>query len=528
MSFPALGRLGGRPGLRARLRHLPAGFVALGLVVGAVALARPQHGNLRHSISTRGVDIVVALDVSGSMAAEDFQPRNRLTVAKEVVAEFVSAGPRTAWASSSSPPSRSPRSRPPPTQRCSCASSTTWPSASSRDGTAIGSGLATALNRLRRSQAGAEWWSSSPTDRTTQVRSTPMTAADIAKALEVRVYTVLVGRGGQVPVPVQVRDPMTGEVRTVRTMADVQIDEKLLETIAARTGAEFFRATGSRVAAADLRRIDALEKTEIRQATFRRYRDLFPPVLHLDSLPRHGGSPLARRTPRDSGPEGTPWSSNNLTGSSPSSGCPSSRSSRSGRAVETGVSLQSLVARALWARDRPSSEGDVALCPARVSSRGMAGVVLALARPQWGIVRERVEREGVDVVLALDTSASMGTEDVAPSRFFLARQALLSLVSALGGDRVGLLAFEGDAYPLAPLTLDADAVGLFLESVEPGVVPVAGHVAAAQDSPGPRDVRRRRPAQQGSRPRLRRRGPRGPGGGGGKPCQGEGRSWCIR
>jgi Ca-activated chloride channel family protein len=85
-----------------------------------------------------------------------------------------------------------------------------------------------------------------------------------------------------------------------------------------------------------------------------------------------------------------------------------------------------------------------------------------------------VEREGVDVVLALDTSGSMATEDVPPNRMFLAKAALLSLVSQLEGDRFGLLAFEGEAYPLVPLTLDADAVGLFLESVEPGIVPSPG------------------------------------------------------
>jgi Ca-activated chloride channel family protein len=105
---------------------------------------------------------------------------------------------------------------------------------------------------------------------------------------------------------------------------------------------------------------------------------------------------------------------------------------------------------------------------------GVAGVVLALARPQWGVVREKVEREGVDVVLVLDTSGSMATEDVPHSRFFLARAALGSLVSRLEGDRIGLVAFEGEAYPLVPLTLDADAVGLFLETLEPGAVPAPG------------------------------------------------------
>jgi Ca-activated chloride channel family protein len=105
---------------------------------------------------------------------------------------------------------------------------------------------------------------------------------------------------------------------------------------------------------------------------------------------------------------------------------------------------------------------------------GASGVVLALARPQWGVVREKVEREGVDVVLILDTSGSMATEDVPPNRFFLARAALTSLVARLEGDRIGLLAFEGEAYPLVPLTLDADAVGLFLETLDPGIVPAPG------------------------------------------------------
>src|SRR5256885_13008813 len=78
---------------RVLLRHLPAAVAATGLSLGAVALARPQQGTLRENVTTQGVDIVVALDVSGSMAAEDFQPRNRLEVAKEVVSDFVRRRP---------------------------------------------------------------------------------------------------------------------------------------------------------------------------------------------------------------------------------------------------------------------------------------------------------------------------------------------------------------------------------------------------------------------------------------------------
>ncbi|HET9315245.1 MAG TPA: VWA domain-containing protein, partial [Vicinamibacteria bacterium] len=132
------------------------------------------------------------------------------------------------------------------------------------------------------------------------------------------------------------------------------------------------------------------------------------------------------------------------------------------------------VARPLWARvvRRPAASWRWARVVLLLV--GTAGLVLALARPEWGVVREKVEREGVDVVLAIDSSGSMATEDVSPSRFFIARNALQSLVGELDGDRIGLLAFEGEAYPLVPLTLDADAVGLFLETLEPGIVPSPG------------------------------------------------------
>jgi Ca-activated chloride channel family protein len=133
-----------------------------------------------------------------------------------------------------------------------------------------------------------------------------------------------------------------------------------------------------------------------------------------------------------------------------------------------------LVARPLWARVLRRPAEPWRFVRLALVLLGVSGIVLALARPQWGIVREKVEREGVDVVLLLDTSASMSTEDVPPNRFFLARQAVSALIDRLEGDRFGLVAFEGDAYPLAPLTLDADALGLFLETMEPGAVPSPG------------------------------------------------------
>ena len=93
----------------------------------------------------------------------------------------------------------------------------------------------------------------------------------------------------------------------------------------------------------------------------------------------------------------------------------------------------------------------------------------ALARPRWGERTEKVERRGADIVLVLDTSASMRATDVTPSRFAVARQAALSLLSNLPSDRVALVGFEGEAQTLVPLTMDDAAVAIFLEALEPGI-----------------------------------------------------------
>lgn len=138
-----------------------------------------------------------------------------------------------------------------------------------------------------------------------------------------------------------------------------------------------------------------------------------------------------------------------------------------------------VVARALWPRVvRRPPEGWRWVRQGLLAA-GVAGLVLALAGPRWGVVREKVEREGVDVVFALDTSWSMAAEDVHPSRFFHARAALASLLDLLEGDRVALVAFEAESYPLVPLTLDGAAVALFLETLEPGFLPTPGTAVGA-------------------------------------------------
>jgi Ca-activated chloride channel family protein len=280
VTFPGLSRarLAG-PGWRVRLRHLPVVLAGLGLAVGALAQARPQQGSSKESVTTQGVDIVVALDVSGSMAAEDFQPRNRLEVAKEVVASFVKRRVTdrvglVVFAGKS-------LTKAPPTtdtavllRQLDDVRLYMLP-----DGTAIGSGLATSLTRLRRSKARSRLIVLVTDGSNNAGEIDPATATTLAKALEVRVYTILVGRGGEVPMPVQVRDPDTGKVLKKTLRVQVDIDPALLERIAQETGGEFFRATDSASLHRIFERIDALEKSEIKLTAYRRYRELYRPFL---------------------------------------------------------------------------------------------------------------------------------------------------------------------------------------------------------------------------------------------------------
>jgi Ca-activated chloride channel homolog len=282
--FPGLSRLkGSGPGWRARLRHLPVILCATGLVLGAIALARPQQGSLKEDVTTQGVDIVVALDVSGSMAAEDFLPQNRLEVAKQVVADFVEKR-RSDRIGLVVFAGKSLTKCPPTTdaavllRQLEDVRLDMLP-----DGTAIGSGLATALTRLRRSKARSRVVVLVTDGVNNAGEIDPSTATDLARALEVRVYTIGVGRQGTAPMPVQMQDPFSGRVVRRTVSMEVQIDEELLKKMAERTGAEFFRATDSGALRSIFDRIDRLEKSEIRLSSYRRYRELFPPVLRASA-----------------------------------------------------------------------------------------------------------------------------------------------------------------------------------------------------------------------------------------------------
>jgi Ca-activated chloride channel family protein len=104
----------------------------------------------------------------------------------------------------------------------------------------------------------------------------------------------------------------------------------------------------------------------------------------------------------------------------------------------------------------------------------MGFLILALARPQVGTKLEEVKREGVDIMIAIDVSESMNAQDIKPSRIAKARHEVASLIEKLEGDRIGLIAFAGEAFVQCPLTLDYGAAKIFLEVLEPGLIPTPG------------------------------------------------------
>ena len=213
-----------------------------------------------------------------------------------------SGGRPTAWASWSSRAAASPSRRPPPTPRCSCASSTTCASRCCR--TAPRSAPASPPRSrgcaAPRRRAGSSCWS--PTAPTTPARSTPPPPPTWRRPWRCASTRSSWAGAAACRCPVQVRDPFTGAVVTETVMADVKIDDDLLKRIAERTGGEFFRATDPASLRQIFDRVDQLEKSEIKIATYRRYRELFPSVLAArGGAPRRGGAPVGGRPARGAG-----------------------------------------------------------------------------------------------------------------------------------------------------------------------------------------------------------------------------------
>ncbi|MEP7029246.1 MAG: VWA domain-containing protein [Candidatus Eisenbacteria bacterium] len=277
LGFSTVGWLPTRGRDRTRLVLHALYVLAIGLVT--LALARPQKGLRENELSGRGVDIVLALDVSTSMRAEDFQPDNRLYVAKQVAQVFVGQRPHdrlglvifAGTAVTQCPLTLNHAVLTDLLQRVDFGMV--------EDGTAIGQGLATALNRLRQSRAKSKVVILLTDGDNNRGAIDPATAADLARALGVRVYTIGVGTSGIAPMPVD--DPAFGR-RYV--MQPVVIDETTLRSIASRTGGRYFRAKDSQALAAIYRQIDQMEKSDLTSAAYSDWRDRGPDLAGLAAL----------------------------------------------------------------------------------------------------------------------------------------------------------------------------------------------------------------------------------------------------
>lgn len=243
--------------LWTRVERLVPWLRGLALALMIVALARPQTGDRRETVSSLGVDIVVALDMSGSMACQDEPSVARLAVAKRSIAEFVAGRPSdriglVAFASVAT--TRCPITLDQEMLRSYVDQIDYAPPG--EDGTAIGMGLATAVNRLQTSKAKSRVVVLVTDGRNNAGQIGPEAAAEAARALGAKVYTIGVGSEGDVRCPVNT----AMGVRYVTSRQD--LDEALLGAIARSTGGRYFRATDAAGMREAFAAIDALEKTE--------------------------------------------------------------------------------------------------------------------------------------------------------------------------------------------------------------------------------------------------------------------------
>jgi len=259
----------------AAWHHLLFLIKIVAFVLFVAALARPQKALVGEDIINEGVDIIVDLDISGSMDARDFKPRNRLEVAKEVVREFIQ-GRRSdriglvVFASKA-------------VTRCPLTVDydvllqmvETTHLKMLPDGTAVGNSLATSLNRLKESKSVSKVVILVTDGVNNSGEIDPLTAADLAQTLKVKVYTVGVGSRGTVPYPW--KNPYTGREELVQVKVD--LDEETLQEIAQRTGGQYFRAMDPKTLRRIFKQIDTLEKSEIKIRRWANYTELFAPYL---------------------------------------------------------------------------------------------------------------------------------------------------------------------------------------------------------------------------------------------------------
>ncbi len=237
-------------------RHSVFASVILSLALLTVALARPQSSNSWQNVTTEGIDIVIALDISSSMLAMDFQP-NRIEAAKDVATQFISGRPNDKIGLvifSGESFTQCPLT----TDHATVINLfRNIQSGMIEDGTAIGNGLATAVSRLKESTAISKVIILLTDGVNNRGEIAPVTAAELAKTFGIRVYTVGIGTIGTAPYPVQT--PFGVQVQDMK----VDIDEPTLMKISETTDGKYFRATNNNKLAEIYKEIDKLEKSKI-------------------------------------------------------------------------------------------------------------------------------------------------------------------------------------------------------------------------------------------------------------------------
>ncbi len=279
-----------------RLAFLPQALRAAALALLVVGLARPQSGRAETRVRSEGIDVVLAVDLSTSMYAEDFERdgerQNRLEALRPVILDFIEKRPSDRFAVVTFAGvafTQCPLTLDREVLRRVVADLRIG---SIEDGTAIGLGVATSLNRLRESAAKEKVVVLLSDGSNNKGNVAPLEAARMAKDLGIKVYTVGAGREGSVPFPDL--DRTTGRPRVDRhgrkrmLLMESQIDEKTLQAVAAETGAKYFRAEDSASLEETYREIDRLEKTEIEAYVYAEYDDLYAllvlPALALVAL----------------------------------------------------------------------------------------------------------------------------------------------------------------------------------------------------------------------------------------------------
>jgi Ca-activated chloride channel homolog len=259
---------------RHYLRHILFALRTLAIALLIIVLARPQKTDKFQDVSTEGIDIVLTQDISGSMLARDFKP-DRLEAAKNIATEFISGRPydRIGLVVFSGE------------SFTQCPLTTDHAvlinllreiqSGMIEDGTAIGMGLATAVNRIKDSQAKSKVIILLTDGVNNRGEIAPATAADIAKTFGIRVYTIGVGTQGTAPYPVQT--PYGIQYQDM----PVEIDEGILQQISQTTGGKYFRATDNNSLEKIYKEIDKLEKSKIdvKQFTRKEERYLLPALI---------------------------------------------------------------------------------------------------------------------------------------------------------------------------------------------------------------------------------------------------------